>query len=106
MLDNLLIHTITVNRPTPSKGTSGAEKDQYTAVYTGLACLIQPVQAQWQLQYAQRQINITHSIGFNRNVTINNGDQLVFGSRTLMVKGVRNLTEQGKVIVADCQEIT
>jgi hypothetical protein len=106
MLANLQPHTITVNRPTPTKGTSGAEKDTYSAVYSSLPCFVQPVSASWQILYSQRKIEVTHSVYFNQALTIKTGDQLAFGTRTFLVKGVRNLLERGLVTVVDAQELT
>lgn len=105
MLANLQPHTVNVSRPTPTKGTSGAEKDTYTTVYSSLPCFVQPVSASWQVRYAQRGIDVSHSVYFNQALTIKPGDRLIFGTRTLMVQGVRNLLEGGQVMEVDCSEI-
>lgn len=106
MIDNLLWHQVNVNRPTPGKSANGAVTNTYAAAYTNLACQVQPVKAQWLLMYQQRKIEISHSVYFGSNPTVKNGDQIVFGSRTFLVQGIRDLTEQGKVKVVDCLELT
>lgn len=106
MLQNLMLNTVNVNRPTPSKGTSGAEKDTLTTVYTATPCMVQPVKTAWKIEYAQRKIEVTHSIYFNSSITVKNGDQVSFGTRTFFVEGVRDLDSMGRVLVVDCRELT
>ncbi len=105
MLGNLMNQTVNVSRPTPTKGTSGAEKDTYTTVYTGLTCSVQPTTATWMIQYSRRAIDVSHSLYFNTNPTIRNGDKILFGSRVFLVKGIRDLISLGKVLVVDVLEI-
>jgi hypothetical protein len=105
MLANLMFNTVNVNRPTPTKGTSGAQKNTYTTVYSSLPCSVQPVTATWQVLYSQRHIDVTHSVFFNSNPTIQAGDQIVFGSLTLMVQGIRDLISLQRVLVVDCLQI-
>lgn len=105
MLSNLLRHSVTVNRPTPSKGTSGAQVNTYSAVYSAIPALVQPIQATWLMQYQRKAIDVSHTVFFNTNPTILDGDQIAYNSRTLLVKGVRDLQEWGKVLAVDCLEI-
>lgn len=104
-MNNLCIHTVNVSRPTASKGTSGGEKDTYTTVYTGLVGMVQPVSATWQVMYSQRKIDVTHTFFTNQNPTIKNGDKIIFGTRTFLVRGFRNLNEMGRVTAVDCEEL-
>lgn len=104
MLAHLMIHTAVVSRPTASKGTSGAEVDTFATAYAALPGMMQPVTASWQVQYAQRKINTTHTYFTNANPTIQNGDKLTFSGRTFYVQGVRNLCEMGRVTAIDLQE--
>jgi head-tail adaptor len=105
MLSNLLNHTVTVNRPTDTPDTSGGISESFSAVYSNIPANIQPVSASWLIQYAQRKIDVSHSVYFNQALTINTGDQIAYGSRTLLVKGVRDLIELGRVVVVDCLEL-
>jgi len=105
MLANLMFNTVNVNRPTPSKGTSGGQKNTFAAVYTNLPCSVQPITATWQIVYSQRHIETTHSIYFNSNPTIQIADQIVFGSRTFMVQAIRDLISLQRVLVVDCLEL-
>lgn len=105
MLANLMFNTVTVNRPTISKGTSGAQKNTYSAVYTALPASVQPVTANWLALYMAKHIEVSHSVFFNSNPTILIGDQIVFGTKTLEVKGVRDLISLSRVLAVDCLEI-
>lgn len=106
MLNNLLWHKVNVLRPTPTKDSSGGEVDTYATVYSNQPCQVQPVTASWQIQYAARKIDISHSAYLSGNVVVRNGDKIVFGTRQFLVKGFRNLVELGRVLVVDCQELT
>lgn len=107
MLFNLMTSTVSVNRPTPSKGVTGGQKDTFSTVYTGLPCSIQPISANWQILYSQRQIETTHTIFFAApEPSLLIGDQLVSGSTTYLVQGIRDLISVGKVLAVDCEVIT
>lgn len=126
MIQNLLRHTIDVIRPAPSKGTSGGEKQTPSTPYSGLACLVQPVQANWLIQYQRRSIDVTHTVFFSPIVQggafssafspafatttttpiLLNGDWLQYAGRKLLIKGIRNLQEWGRVLAVDCLEVT
>lgn len=105
MLQNLMFHVVSVQRPTPTKGTSGGEIDSYTTVYSELACCVQPVSTSWLVRYAQRGIDVTHTIFTNQGPTIRNGDRVVYGTRTFLVQGFRDLIELTRVQVIDCKEL-
>jgi hypothetical protein len=105
MVDNLMSHTVNVNSPTTTKGTSGGLKEAFSAVYAGLPCSIQPVSSSWLVRYAQRHIDVSHTLYFNQALTILIGDQIVFGARTFLVEGKRDLIEAGRVTVVDCKEL-
>lgn len=126
MIQNLLRHTIDVHRPAPSKGTSGGEKQTDSTAYTGLPCLVQPVTATWLAQYQRRSIDVTHTVFFAPRTTggafsngfssgfdiggtkpiIANGDWLLFNGRKLLIKGIRDLQEWGRVLAVDCLEVS
>ena len=105
MLGNLQKNIVNVQRPTPSKGTSGAEKDTYTTVYTAQACNIQPVSSGWKILYGQRKIDCTHTVYFPGSLTIKVGDKIIYGSRSFMVIGVKDVKELGVITEVDCQEL-
>ena len=106
MLENLMTNVVNVNRPTPSKGTSGGQTNTYATVYSALPCSFQPVSASWLIQYAQRAINVTNTLYFNSNPTILIADQIIMGSHTFLVQGVRDLIASGRVLVVDVLEVT
>lgn len=125
MIQNLLRHTIDVHRPSPNKGTSGAEMQTDSTPYTGVPCLVQPVTATWLVQYQRRSIDVTHTVflapryvggafsnafsdAFDIGRTtpiIATGDYFMYAGRKLLVKGIRDLQEWGRVLAVDCLEV-
>ena len=105
MLQNLMVNTVVVNRPTPTKGTSGGQKNTLTAVYSNLPCSIQPMSATWLALYGQRHIETSHTLFFASNPTILIADQIVFGSRTFLVQAIRDLISLQRVLAVDVLEI-
>lgn len=106
MLDNLMIDTVSVQRPTNTKDSSGAPVKSYATVYADVPANVQPITASWQIQYAQRKIDTSHTVAFVGVPAILNGDQIIFGTRTFLVVGIRNLAGRGVVTAVDCKEIT
>lgn len=105
MLDNLQIHTANVQRPTPTKGTSGAEVVTFTTTVADMPCRVLDASAQWRILYAQRNIDITHQVYTNQNPTVKAGYQLVWNNRTLRVMAVYDKSGKGQVLQIDCQEL-
>lgn len=105
MLSHLMFTTVDVQRPTYSKGTSGGIKESWSTVYDDKPANVQPVSASWLVQYAQRKIDVSHTVYFDSNPTIQVGDRIVYGSRNLLVKGVRDLIELDRVLAVDCLEL-
>lgn len=97
--------TVNVNRPTPTKGVSGGQKDTFNTVYSALPCSIQPITASWQILYSQRQIETSHTILFNSNPSLLIGDQLIGTSATYLVVGIRDLITLQRVLAVDCMVI-
>src|SRR5258708_157628 len=104
-LENLMTHTVDIKRPTPVKGNSGGQTKTYTTVYTDQPVSIQPINTSWLVRYAQKHIDVTHSLYFNTALTVRAGDQIVYGTRTFLVEGKRDLIELGVVSVVDCREL-
>ena len=104
MLDNLMTNVVDVSRPVITKGTSGAQKNVLSSLYSDLPCSLQPAKGSWVLQYQARHINITHSLYFNSIPDIDTGDVITFGTRTFLVQGFRDLITLGRVFVVDVLE--
>jgi hypothetical protein len=125
MIQNLLRHTVDVKRPAPSKGISGGEEQTPSTPYSSVPCLVQPVQANWLVQYQRRAIDVTHTVfiapytvggdfddSFGPDFDIStsvpillNGDYFVYAGRTLLIRGIRDLQEWGRVLAVDCLEV-
>ena len=105
MLDNLQIHTATVQQPTPTKGTSGGEKVTWTNTATNMACRVLDVTATWSVFYAQRNIQVTHQVYTNQGPTVKTGYQLIWLGKTLRVIAVYDKGGSGNVTQIDCLEI-
>ena len=105
MLNNLQIHTATVQRPNPTKGTSGAEKVTWTNTVTDMPCRVLDVSSSWRILYAQRNIDVTHSVYTIAGPTVKAGYQLIWNSRTLRVIAIYDKGGSGNVTQLDCLEI-
>jgi hypothetical protein len=106
MLDNLMIHTVNIKRPTAVQGASGGETETLATVYSAQPCSIQPISTHWLVRYSTRHIDVTHTLFFNVPLTLLVGDQITYGSRTFQVQGKRDLVELGRVVVVDVLELT
>jgi hypothetical protein len=107
MLANLMTSTVSANRLTPTKGSTGGQKNTYSQVYANLPCSIQPISSAWKILYSQRSIETSHTLFFATPLpSLLIGDQLVTGSVTYLVQGIRDLISLGKVLVVDCEVIT
>lgn len=103
-LPHLMFHRASIQRPTPTKGTSGGEIDFLADVYSDLPCCVQPASGTDLVFYNQRNIQVTHTIFTDRAVSVRNGDTITYNGRTFILKGVRNLIELDRVTALDCYE--
>ncbi|WP_157368671.1 head-tail adaptor protein [Zavarzinella formosa] len=100
-----MTHCVDVKRPTPVKGASGGQTDTLVTIHKDQPVSIQPVSTSWLVRYAQRHVDVTHSLYFNTSLDVLTGDQIVYGTRTFFVEGKRDLIELGRVTVVDCREL-
>lgn len=105
MLENLQVHTADVQKPLPTKGTSGAEKVTWSTTVTAMPCRVIDATPTWIIFYQQRQLNITHQVFTNQFPTIKAGYQLIWEGRTLRVVGFNDLGGASKVTRIDTQEL-
>jgi hypothetical protein len=109
MIENLQRHTVNVQKPNPTKGTSGAEVDNYTTTVSNMPCLVLDASATWKVFYQQRKQDVTHQVFTNQGPTIVTGYQLIWnpgtGNKTLRVIGVTDKGGKGQVMQIDCQEL-
>lgn len=104
MIENLQINTVNVQSPTPSKGTSGAEKVTWTTTVNNMPCRVIDASATWKVLYSQRKLDVTHQVFTSQSPTVKVGYQLIFGTKTLRVIGVLSLKGPG-ILQIDTQEL-
>ena len=79
----------------------------FTETYTGTAttwAAISPIRANQQMEYRSIGVDATHLIKLRGNVSINEADRVVFGSRVFEVLTVENIQERGILKVITCKE--
>ena len=97
-------HTVDIEREVPSADSIGGTDRTWATITSDLAAWVQPAKPPTIERYAQRNIVITHAVYFYSDPSIRIGDRLVFGTRHLLVEGVRNTAEVGELWRADCRE--
>jgi hypothetical protein len=103
----MLTKCVSVERPTPQKDSAGGitTPQVFTELYSNVACSIQPASDATIIFYSAAQIQVTHCLYTNQILSLQPGDQIYYGSRTLIVQGFRNMVELGLLFCVDCQEI-
>jgi hypothetical protein len=102
-MKQLLKNKIVLSRPTITQSDNMGINSVFAPVYTDLGASVQPANSSLQFQYAQRQINITHTIYVPVGVVVRNGDTISDGKYTYQVKGWRDLAGRGKVLAIDAE---
>ena len=105
MLANFQVHTVNVQQPIPTKGSSGGEKDTWTTTVANMPCRVIDTASVWKFYYSAKQLDCTHQIFTNAGPTIKAGYQLIWHSVVLRVIGVVDLGGHGSVTRIDCQEL-
>src|SRR4051794_23733105 len=94
MLNNLMRHRITINRPTISQGAMGGQQvNSFAALYTSIPAFVQPLGTAENLLFQQRNIQVSHEVFVNQALSLQPGDQIVYGSRSFTFKGYRDQCE-------------
>lgn len=111
---SFLTNTVSVETPSPSttKDRSGGivkpwgpKSDSTGTVLGDLRCRVRPIATRYQMLYAQRHVTVTHRVYFDRVYEVANGDRLVTEKgKTLLVKGLFDTDELGRLFVVDCEE--
>ena len=97
-------HTVNIEREVPSADSIGGTERTWVTITSDLPAWVQPAKPPTIERYAQRNIEITHAAYFWSDPNIRVGDRLLFDGRHLLVYGVRNTAEVGKLWRADCKE--
>lgn len=97
-------HTVNIEREVTSANTIGGTDRTWAVITTDLAAWVQPAKPPTIEEYQQRNIEITHAAYFSTDPGVRVGDRLVFDGRHLLVHGVRNTAEVGRLWRAACKE--
>lgn len=88
----MLKTTITLERMTSVKDTSGGAGRSAWATVSGMADVpadIQPASAGMQLNYSQRQLEVSHTIFLSQDIGAVGTDRITSGSRIFKIQGYR-----------------
>lgn len=83
----MLKTTVTLERQTVTKDLGGAAGRTWATVTADIACDIQPANSSIQLNYSQRQLEVSHVIYFANDVGALATDRFVSGSRVFKIVG-------------------
>ena len=101
----LLNQTVTIQRASYSKDSSGGTVETLASAYTSVAANIQPTKTDVVLAYQQRQQKVETTIYTNQLLTLQNGDYVLWGSIRYKIIGVRNLINYNRVLALDCIQV-
>jgi len=81
--------TGTLQRVTNAKDASGGATQTFANVsgFVNVPCDIQPARGSVRMQYMQQQLNVTHTVFTEREVTAKAGDVWVSGGRIFQFQG-------------------
>lgn len=104
-LPHLMIHRITVKRPTNTKTSEGTISQTLSTVYDEVPCMVQPASAADIDIYQRRGIQISHVVYFDEIRTFQSGDEFTYtpsGSSSssdekYYYKGDKDLIKMGRV---------
>lgn len=88
-LASMLHTTCTIQRDTATKDASGGKVQSLSTLVEDEPCDIQPVSAEVSLEYRKKELKVSHSIYFARDVEAREYDKVVSGSRSFVVVGYR-----------------
>lgn len=98
-----LRHSVTIQSRTDvsdGRGGSAPTWGTHVAVWANVS----PVSSGEAFSAGQLQGSITHRVTLRYQSGITTGMRVLWGSRVLLIEGVRNLDEERRVVVLDCRE--
>lgn len=100
--ENLMNQTITIQRPSFGQDSSFGVTETFTNVYTSVRANIQDTKTDVIVAYQQRQQKVETTIYTTQMLTLQNGDQVLWGSVKYKIVGVRNFIHYNRVLAIDC----
>ena len=100
------IHSVTHERDVKTRGGSMGEINVPTTIASNVKCRIQPLSARDRNDFQSAGMGITHFVYFSEDPSLDERDVLLFGTRSLRVRGVFNTDELNRLWRAECEEIT
>jgi head-tail adaptor len=108
-IDSLCNTSLSVERMSAARDASGGSVETWASHHV-LQGRIQPLSSQQRNSYSNETTVITHRVYFPGGIDISaSTDRLRFSdtygvSRYLIIHGVRNIDEQGRLVTCECEE--
>jgi len=102
----LCIHTVTIQRNTPTNDRKGGRPDSWSDLHVGVKARIRPSNASERAQWGGLPVVLSHIIYFHdTSLGILEKDEIIYGARRFNVLGVRDVDEWGRYLIVTAEEI-
>jgi len=102
----LCIHTVTIQRNTPTNDRKGGRPDSWAALHTDIKARIRPASANEIAQWGGLPVRLSHIVYFHdASLDILERDRIVYGTRTFNILGVRDVDEWSRYLIVTAEEI-
>lgn len=99
------IHSVTIEQRTTAKDAAAGVTRTWSTKSTK-TCRVQPLSASKRAEFAKNEIQVSHTMYFDVDPSISNGDRIKFGSRYFEVRSnARNVDELNRLYVVYAQEV-
>ena len=102
----LCIHTVTVQRNTPTNDEKGGRPDSWADLYVDVKARIRPASASERAQWGGLPVVASHIVYFHdASLDIRESDEIVYGAKRFNILGVRDVDEWGRYLIVTAEEI-
>jgi SPP1 family predicted phage head-tail adaptor len=102
-----LRHSVTIQSPEGLRDALGERTTEWVDVAQFIRVGIEPLKSSEVIAAAQAQMQVTHKVVLRYNDLLNGiemGWRVLFGSRKLIIEGVRNIGERNQSLELMCSE--
>lgn len=92
-----------IERVTLENDGMGGQRETWAVVFTDVACRIQPVRGLEAVLWNKETVTTTHHL-YCLPIDITEADRVSFDSRIFDIEVVRDIDEQGRLLVLDLKE--
>lgn len=103
--NQLLNKTLEVVRKLSASDGMGGFTDGTDEEWISVKGRISPASAQTQTMYQALGVRVTHTVYLQAGVQVAEGNQLRYGTRYLLVKGIKDPDESGHHLELQCEEV-